>query len=880
MSGLWTAHLSNFYQTHLMKHCFAALLSAIALISCMKEETSSVLPEHGGNIPKESSEYVYGEARVYFSEDMTEIIEQASLSGSIMTKSEDMNNTMMELGITEMYRLFPHAGEYEPRTRKEGLHRWYVVKYDPQITMTKAQTVLEGVQGVEIFEPVRQIQNSDFNDFSSELWGLYNTSYKGFDINVKPVWENYTVGNKDVIVSVVDNGVDLNHEDLSANCLPSGSHYNSIDDNSVIVAGDHGTHVAGTIAAVGNNGKGIVGVAGGDYANGIHGVSIMSCQIFKTNADGSTTSGGTAPAIKYGADHGAVISQNSWGYNYDADNDGKLTGDEYTKAMAAKITGSDKAAVDYFIKYAGCDNYGNQLQDSPMKGGVVIFAAGNEAIANGAPAGYESIIAVGSVTESGTRSSFSNYGDWVDICAPGSNILSTVPNGGYATMSGTSMACPHVSGVAALIVSHFGGPGFTNEMLKEKLLGSANKSIVSQAYQIGGLVDAYGAFVYGNDKAPAEVTDLRVEGRGDNLDLTFTTTSDPDGKAAYGYLALYGTDRDAVLNAVTSDYSNVGYKVFVPENTTTQEIVCTIDKLEFEQTYYVKLLAYSYGRNYSAATDVKEAVTTVNNPPVITPVTEGEYSIYSYETLNVYFDIVEPDGHDLDVVMDSSVDAATLTNMPDGSYRFSVKGKDAEIGTYKVTITATDSYGLSASHEFEYTIKENQAPVVIKQIEDRVMNAKGRELTIDLTEHVYDPDGEQLKYEVSSSNAKVLHANPKNNSLIITSLAYGTSEVTVVAKDARGESVELKFKVTVRDPSDPLSLYPNPVKDYLYVATLDMAETQIRVYNSTGYLMVAMTAQVSGTEPAEVDMRDYAPGVYSVQVTFGGKEYKKNIVKL
>ncbi len=71
-----------------------------------------------------------------------------------------------------------------------------------------------------------------------------------------------------------------------------------------------------------------------------------------------------------------MISQNSWGYDYDSNNDGKLTGSEYEAAMAATISSAHKAAVDYFIKYAGCDNDGNQLPDSPMKGGVVIFAAG------------------------------------------------------------------------------------------------------------------------------------------------------------------------------------------------------------------------------------------------------------------------------------------------------------------------------------------------------------------------------------------------------------------------------------------------------------------------------------------------------------------------
>lgn len=94
------------------------------------------------------------------------------------------------------------------------------------------------------------------------------------------VWANYTTGSEKVIVSVVDEGVDLNHPDLAWNCLESG-HYNAVDGNQVIYAGNHGTHVAGTVAAVNNNGKGVCGVAGGDFKAGSKGVRIMSCQIFK-----------------------------------------------------------------------------------------------------------------------------------------------------------------------------------------------------------------------------------------------------------------------------------------------------------------------------------------------------------------------------------------------------------------------------------------------------------------------------------------------------------------------------------------------------------------------------------------------------------------------
>ena len=510
-----------------MKHCLAAIFIAAVLLSCAREEIIPTEPDTSTDVSLEVADnYISGEVRVYLSEELTAMVEEAAELGTIVTKSSDMNNALSELGITEMTRLFPHAGEYEERTRREGLHRWYVVKYSQEVPLTKAQTSLEMVEGIEIFEPVMPVKINDFNDLSEDLWGMYNRSNPGFDINVRPVWNEYTTGNPNVIVNVVDDGIDLYHEDLADNCAPS-NHYNFVNNNDYIVPGDHGTHVAGTIAAVGNNGKGVVGVAGGNKAKGQKGVKLLSSQIFT-----SEESVGGAKAIKWGADHGAVISQNSWGYVFDRDGNGKVEGDEYTTAMNSRISASDKAAVDYFIKYAGCDNNGNQLPNSPMKGGVVFFAAGNDAIPMGAPAEYENVIAVGAIASDGKRASYSNYGDWVDICAPGSGILSTFPGNKYEAISGTSMACPHVSGVAALVVSYFGGAGFTNEMLKEKLLESSNKTIIPQYNQIGGLVDAYGAFVYGNDKAPSEVTDLEVSAIGNSIDLTWTVPADEDGKAA------------------------------------------------------------------------------------------------------------------------------------------------------------------------------------------------------------------------------------------------------------------------------------------------------------------------------------------------------------
>jgi subtilisin family serine protease len=179
----------------------------------------------------------------------------------------------------------------------------------------------------------------------------------------------------------------------------------------------------------------------------------MSCQIFT----GNESLGNAAAAIKWGADHGAVISQNSWGYP-DLDS----------------TPGSVRAAVDYFVKYAGFDE--NGVQSGPMAGGLVVFAAGNEK-KNGSSSEYGNILNVTSVGAGFCKAGYSNWGDFADIAAPGGDVgakvLSTLPDNRYGWSAGTSMACPHVSGAAALIVSVCGGPGFTAGKLREILEGSA-----------------------------------------------------------------------------------------------------------------------------------------------------------------------------------------------------------------------------------------------------------------------------------------------------------------------------------------------------------------------------------------------------------------------
>ena len=332
--------------------------------------------------------------------------------------------------------------------------------------------------------------NYDFENLNNNHVG----AKAGCDVNALEAWKTCT-GDPSIIVAILDEGVMYTHPDLAANmwCNPGESVQGAKTDgdgngyegdlhgyNFVTESGDitwtdandtgHGTHVAGTIAAVNNNGRGVCGVAGGDGTPN-SGVKIMSCQVF--SGQNSVTLAGEARAIKYAADNGAVILQCSWGYNSSESSiiNGYTPGPATEKEWAETYP-LEKEALDYFINNAGSPN-------GVIDGGIPVFAAGNEYAGNPAfPGAYSKCVSVSSLAADYTPACYTDYGSLVTLSAPGGDleyyskigeqedeywaettteqkgaVLSTMIQNGkpaYGYMEGTSMACPHVSGVAAL----------------------------------------------------------------------------------------------------------------------------------------------------------------------------------------------------------------------------------------------------------------------------------------------------------------------------------------------------------------------------------------------------------------------------------------------
>ncbi len=365
---------------------------------------------------------------------------------------EELDGLNQRFGVSSITPLFGSPAldnKFTWRHKEWGLHLWFELKFDSDedirdIVMAyraldkdvawaepEYKKILWGVDdGLNSgqYEPLTRWTPND-PQYASQ-WHYNNTGQTGGtadkDIDLPEAW-NIETGNSAVIVAVIDEGIQTNHPDLAGN-IWSGVGYNFVSNSSTLVAGSHGTHTSGTIGALTNNGVGVSGIAGGSGSN--NGVRLMSCQVFT-----SSSSGGFEDAPVYAADNNAAISQNSWGYT---------SVNVYDQAVLD--------AIDYFNANGG---------GSVLNGGITIYAAGNNnATGNWYPGCYSGTLSVAATDHKDVRAWYSNYGDWVDVSAPGGDtsvtnqgVLSTISGSSYAYYQGTSMACPHTSGVAALLIS-------------------------------------------------------------------------------------------------------------------------------------------------------------------------------------------------------------------------------------------------------------------------------------------------------------------------------------------------------------------------------------------------------------------------------------------
>lgn len=551
------------------------------------------------------------------------------------TGVQTLNASAKAVNAVSMKRVFPYNARFESQMAQFGLDRWYEVSFDESINPQEAQRIFSQTAGVQVatmkvpmvmkegngefttvstLASVERPSTMPFNDPRlSQQWhynntGLLSGSVAGADINLFEAWKT-TTGKKDVIVAIIDGGIDYEHEDLAGNVMLNSAELNGqagvdddqngyIDDvygwnfctnSAQIYPHDHGTHVAGTVAAVNNNGIGVCGIAGGDGTSG-SGVSMISCQVFDSRSGSGYAD--YAAAIVYAANRGASIANCSWGWS---------TNDYYEQDVLD--------AIDYFVAMTRSDK---------LTGGVMFFATGNDgATGNFYPACYDKVVAVGSMTNDYTVATYSNYGSWVDIVAPGGlldygeagGVLSTLPNNEYGFNEGTSMATPHVTGVAALFLSAHGNADMINETLRQQILTSVNDLYAYNPGKEGlhgsGYIDAAKALMIGDGSAPEAVAAITALPAQDNITLGWIIPASSDNNVNY-HMLYYSTEPfDATTNLKNLSNVVVDTKFLSSGDSCTYELT----GLKPLTTYYLALKAVNRWGDASALSPVVSATT-------------------------------------------------------------------------------------------------------------------------------------------------------------------------------------------------------------------------------------------------------------------------------
>lgn len=313
---------------------------------------------------------------------------------------------------------------------------WYILALTPDCDKNSLECANQLWESGEFAASVPDFWSDDLtcsNDTSFyQQWGLYNSSHTDIDISACSAWD-YATG-RDIKIAIVDTGVDSTHIDLGSNI--SNLNYDTETSSTTIqLYEDHGTHCAGIAAAIKDNTTHIAGVA--PEAT----IISVSCNIGDTTTNSRIN---RAKGITWAYQHGADIISNSW------------------------HSGTYHSAIDKAI-------YNAFINGRQGKGCVIVFSAGNDDhnYVNYPADCNDTILVVGSIDSTGNRATSSNYGAKLDLVAPGVNILSTLPNNTTGYGSGTSMACPHVAGVAALVLQR--NPDLTVSQVNGIICGNTKK---------------------------------------------------------------------------------------------------------------------------------------------------------------------------------------------------------------------------------------------------------------------------------------------------------------------------------------------------------------------------------------------------------------------
>ncbi|HDR04508.1 MAG TPA: choice-of-anchor D domain-containing protein, partial [Candidatus Marinimicrobia bacterium] len=453
----------------------------------------------------------------------------------------------------------------------------------------------------------------------SQLWGMHNTGQTGgtpdADINAPEAWNTGTGGS--VIIGVIDTGVDYNHNDLSANIWTNTGEIpgNGIDDDGngyiddihgydfVNNDGDpmddhsHGTHCSGTIAARGNNGIGVTGVCWT--------AKIMGLKFLDSGGYGNTSD--AISALEYAIENGAHLTSNSWG------------GGGYSQTMRDMLDIANTNG-QLFVAAAGND-YGNNNDNTPIY-----------------PASYNApnVIAVASTDHNDNLSGFSNYGPTsVDLGAPGSNILSTIPGNQYASYSGTSMATPHVAGAVGLMMALY--PNLSHTLVKERLLMTVDETPAMNGIVLSnGRLNLQMAVAEPDEINPGLITDLTANASGSNsLTLSWTATGDDGNIGAASYYEIRLSN--AQISEANWENAQLIPQQILPQAAGNPEQF-EVTGLEADTEYFFAVKAFDEWGNPSPVSNSSSA-TTLAAPIFATDTDSLGADLFTGESVSLSFNI-------------------------------------------------------------------------------------------------------------------------------------------------------------------------------------------------------------------------------------------------
>ena len=424
------------------------LLSLVILVLSLAPGVPVAAVEEAPDGPPLVGDYVPGEVLVKLSAPAAAAVTASSAQLGIAS----VDAVFQAYGVTSVEQLFPDTPE-------QGLDAIYKVRFPADRAVLEMVAALSGDPSVRFAEPNHLYHLSDTTVAAPDdalytmQWHLNNTGQTGgragADLHAADAWA-VTTGSADVLIAVIDSGIDYRHDDLDDGRVRTDIDWDYVNgDDDAMDDDGHGTHVAGSIAAESNNGIGVTGL--------MWQASLVPYKV--CDRTGSCATDAIAKAIRQAA-------------HFDVD------------VINMSLGGSCSQTIADAVNYAYFDH-----------GMVIVAAAGNSGAGVSYPAAFPPVIAVGAVDYNDRIAYFSSFGPEIDVVAPGVNVLSTIPYNGYESYSGTSMASPQVVAVVGLILAQH--PGIDNDVVR---------ALVRQAVDDLGAVGFDNRYGYGRINAAKAVT--------------------------------------------------------------------------------------------------------------------------------------------------------------------------------------------------------------------------------------------------------------------------------------------------------------------------------------------------------------------------------------